>query len=165
VMTNQGAKKTGWDISLLDLVTGKARAFLETPFNEMTPNLSADGRLVAYFSNESGQGEVYVQSVGGDGGKWQISTAGGSRPRWSRENDQIIFQSPEDKLMVVDVKLKPVFIASVPRLLFDPKMRQLNGMQFALAPDAKRILVNRAVEQPVVTPVTLVQNWTQGLGR
>jgi len=164
VMTNNGAKKTGWDVSILDFATGKVRVFLETPFNEMVPTLSADAQLVAYFSNESGQGEVYVQSLGSDGGKWQISTTGGSRPRWSRENDRIIFQSPDDKLMVVDVKLKPVFTASVPRLLFDPKLRQLNGMQFSLAPDAERILVNRAVEQPVVTPVTLVQNWTLGLG-
>jgi len=165
LMTNNGARKTGWDISILDFATGKTRAFLETPFNEMVPSLSADGRFVAYFSNESGQNEIYVQSVAGDGGKWQISTAGGSRARWSRDNDQLVFQSPDDKLMVVDVKTKPTFTASVPRLLCDPKMRQMNGMQYALAPDGKRILVNRPVEQPIVTPVTLVQNWTQGLGR
>jgi Tol biopolymer transport system component len=165
VITNNGAKKTGWDISILDVATGKTRVFLETPFAELAPALSADGRLVAYFSNESGQNEIYVQSLGSDGGKWQISTAGGSRPRWNRESDQLVFQSPDDKLMVVDVKVKPVFTASVPRLLFDPKIRQLNGTQFALAPDGKRILVNRALEQPVVTPVTLVQNWTQGLGK
>jgi len=163
IMTNQGAKKTGWDISILDVATGKSRVFLETPFNEMVPVLSADGRLIAYFTNESGQNEIYVQSLGGDGGKWQISTAGGSRARWTRENDQLIFQSPDEKLMVVDVKLKPSFTASVPRVLLDPKLRQINGMQYALAPDGKRILVNRPLEQPVVTPVTLVQNWTQGL--
>jgi Tol biopolymer transport system component len=165
VITNNGAKKTGWDISILDVATGKTRVFLETPFNELTPALSSDGRWLAYFSNESGQNEVYVQSLEGDGGKWQISTTGGTRPRWSRDNDEIVFQSPDDKLMVVDVKLQPVFTASVPRPLFDPKIRQLSGMQYALAPDGKRILVNRPIEQAVVTPVTLVQNWTQGLGK
>jgi Tol biopolymer transport system component len=164
VITNNVTKKTGWDISILDFATGKARVFLGTPFNELAPALTSDGQLLAYFSNESGQNEVYVQSLGDDGGKWQISTAGGSRPRWSREDSEIMFQSPDDKLMVVDVKVKPVFTASVPRLFLDPKIRQLTGMQYALAPDGKRILVNRPVEQAVVTPVTLVQNWTQGLG-
>jgi Tol biopolymer transport system component len=164
IMTNNGAKKTGWDISIFDVATGKTRVFLETPFGELGPTLSSDGRWLAYFSNDSGTSEVYVQSLGTDGGKWQISTDGGNRPRWSRDDSEMFFQSPDDKLMVVDVKLQPAFTASVPRLLVDPKIRQLNGMQYAISPDGKRILVNRAIEQPVVTPITLVQNWTEGLG-
>jgi len=65
----------------------------------------------------------------------------------------------------VDVKFLPTFAASVPRLLFDPKMRAIPGYEYALSPDGKRFLINRAIEQPVVTPVTLVQNWAQGLGK
>jgi Tol biopolymer transport system component len=163
MMTNNGAKKTGWDISILDVATGKPRVFLETPFGELAPTLSSDGRWLAYQSNESGTSEVYVQSLGADGGKWQISTDGGVRPRWSRDDGELFFLSPDDKLMVVDVKFQPTFTASVPRQLVDPKIRQLNGMHYAISPDGQRILVNRSIEQPVVTPVTLVQNWTQGL--
>jgi hypothetical protein len=37
-------------------------------------------------------------------------------------------------------------------------------LHFALARDGQRILVNQPVEQSVVAPVTLVQNWTVGLG-
>ena len=73
--------------------------------------------------------------------------------------------SPDDKLMVADVKFAPAFTASIPRLVCDPKMRLLNGMQYDISPDGKRILVNRTIEQAVATPVTLVQNWTQGLGK
>jgi len=165
MLTLNGAKKTGWDISILDVATGKPRVFLETPFTELGAALTSDARWIAYSSNESGQVEVYVQSLGNDGGKWQISTAGGGRPRWSRNDSELVFQSPDDKLMVVDVKLVPTFAASVPRLFFDPRLRAINGYQFAFAPDGKRLLINRAIEQPVVTPVTLVQNWTQGLGK
>ncbi len=164
IMTNNGAKKTGWDVSILDFATGKTRVFLETPFNELSPALSSDGRWLVYQSNESGQAEIYVQSLADDGGKWQISAAGGNRPRWSRDDSEIIFQSLDGKLMMVAIQLTPEFTASVPRLLFDPKFRQVFGMQYAISPDGKRILVNRAIEQPVVTPVTLVQNWTEGLG-
>ena len=165
MITNNMTTKTGWDISILDVATGKPRVFLQTPFMELGAALTSDARFLAYSSNESGQNEVYVQSLGTDGGKWQISTAGGGRPRWNHDNSELIFQSSDDKLMAVDVKFLPTFAASVPRLLFDPKMRAVPGYQYALSPDGKRFLINRAIEQPVVTPVTLVQNWTQGLGK
>jgi len=162
--TNNVAARTNWDISILDLATKSVRPFLVTPFSELTPSLTADGRWMAYFSNESGQNEIYVQSLSGDGGKWQISSAGGTRPRWTRGDDELVFQGLDDKLMVVDVKRSPEFTASVPRQLIDPKLRQLNGFQFAVSPDGSRILVNRPIDQPVSPPVTLVQNWTEGLG-
>jgi hypothetical protein len=37
-------------------------------------------------------------------------------------------------------------------------------MQYAVAADGTRILVNRPVDQAVSPPVTLVQNWTVALG-
>jgi len=163
VQSNNSGKRTGWDISILNLADGKSRAFLQSPFNENAPSLSADGRWLGYHSNESGRNEVYVQSLDEKGGKWQISTDGGSRPSWNRGDREIIFLSPDNKLMVVDVKLTSELVASVPRLLVDPKIRPLFGMQYALSPDGNRILVNRAIEQSAVTPVTLVQNWTEVL--
>ena len=165
IMTNNTTKKTGWDISIFSFADAKNRVFLETPFNEVAPAISSDGKWLAYNSNESGQGEVYVQSLGNDGGKWQISTEGGKLPQWTQDNGELVFQSPDDKLMVVTVKFTPAFTASVPRKLVDPKIRQMIGLQYALSPDGKRILINRSVEQAVSTPVTLVQNWTQGLGK
>ncbi|HET7712338.1 MAG TPA: protein kinase [Thermoanaerobaculia bacterium] len=163
IMTLNATRKTGWDISTVNIADGKMRELLQTPFHELLPELSADGRWMAYTSNESGRTEVYLQALQDEGGKWQISTDGGGRPRWVRGDRELVFQSPDDKLMVADVKLTPEFTASVPRLLVDPNLRQLAGMQYAISADGKRILVNRAIEQSVVTPVTLVQNWTAAL--
>jgi Tol biopolymer transport system component len=83
-MTNNVGKKTGWDISLHDFVAGTSRVPLETPFFESAQKLSGDGRWIAYHSNESGRNEIYVLSLQDDGGKWQISTDGGTRASWSR---------------------------------------------------------------------------------
>ncbi|HEX6850819.1 MAG TPA: protein kinase [Candidatus Polarisedimenticolaceae bacterium] len=165
LMTNNVGRRTLWDISLLDVASGKARPFLETPFNELVPVISPDGRWLAYFSNESGQNEVYVQALGAEGGKWQISTEGGTRPRFTRDGTEIVYQSSDDKLMVASLRTAPEFSASVPRRLVDPRLRQAVGMHYDLAPDGRRILVNRPVEQQDVEPVTLVQHWTEGLGR
>ncbi|HET9298411.1 MAG TPA: protein kinase, partial [Candidatus Polarisedimenticolaceae bacterium] len=161
---NQGTK-TGWDISFLDLPSGKTTAFLQTPFQEQGARLSPDGRWLLYQSDESGRTEVYVQRLDGDGGKWAISTEGGNRPRWTRDGHEIVFVGPDFKLMTVDVRLDPEFSASTPRVLLDLGLRQMLGMQYDIAGDGSRVLVNRPFDQPVVTPVTLVQNWAQSLGR
>ena len=69
---------TGYDLWMLDLRDRKAQPFLRTPFNESVPQFSPNGRWLAYISNESGRWEIYVQSYPASGGKWQISTEGGT---------------------------------------------------------------------------------------
>ncbi len=71
---------TGTDIWMLRLSDRKAQPFIKTPFNEGAPRFSPDGRWLAYVSDESGRQEIYVQSYPGPGGKWQISTEGGTEP-------------------------------------------------------------------------------------
>jgi serine/threonine-protein kinase len=53
---------------------GKPELFLGTPFSEVLPAFSPDGRWLAYQSNESGPYEVYVRPFPGPG------AAGRSRP-------------------------------------------------------------------------------------
>ena len=73
--------ETSWDIYVLDLEgEPNPRPFVRGPFIEIRARFSPDGRWVAYQSNESGHSEIYVQAFPGPGGKWQISTAGGSEP-------------------------------------------------------------------------------------
>ena len=82
---------TGYDIWVLRLgdpsagsgQVRKAQPFLRTPFNESVPRFSPDGRWLAYVSDESGRWEIYVQPYPGPGGKWQISTEGGTEPVWN----------------------------------------------------------------------------------
>lgn len=68
-----------------------------TPFNEINPSFSPDGRWLAYQSNESGKNEVYVRAFpppsSGQSGKWQISNNGGTIPRWSRTGHDLLYQS------------------------------------------------------------------------
>ena len=49
---------------------GKAELFLGTPFIEVHPAFSIDGRWLAYTSDESGTFEVYVRPFPGPGGRW-----------------------------------------------------------------------------------------------
>ena len=164
LMTRATAMKTGWDIQLLNLADSKATVLLQTPFTEIFPMLTRDGKWMAYQANESGKPEVYVQRLDGEGGKWQISTDGGTKPRWSRGEKEIVFQTPDLGLMAVDVELGPAFSASVPRPFMDPGIRRGVGYQYDVSSDGSFVLVNRAVVQEAA-PVTLVQNWVEALGR
>jgi eukaryotic-like serine/threonine-protein kinase len=163
IMTNNQRAKTDWDISILDLSSGKAEPFLATPYQELLPVLSSDGRYLSYTSNESGRGEVYVQSLGESAGKWQISTEGGNFGTWTKNDKEIIFIAGDGKLMAVDITLTPQFSASVPRPLFDPRRRALVGRQVSVTADGSRFLVNRSLENNDMSPMTLVQNWTAAL--
>jgi hypothetical protein len=58
--------------------------------------LAPGARRVSYDSDESGQREVYVRGFAPDRnpatrvGQWQISPAGGSRPRWSHDGREFV---------------------------------------------------------------------------
>jgi Tol biopolymer transport system component len=59
---------------------------------------SPDGRWVTFISEESQRGEVYVSPFSRPGGKWQISTNGGIKPRWRRDGKEIFYLSPEGQV-------------------------------------------------------------------
>jgi len=162
VLDNTTAK-TGFDIFRLDLESHEAEVFEQTPFAEGGPIISPDGHWLLYESSQSGRGEVYVQSLRGDGGRWQISEDGGWRGRWTRDGRGIVFEGLDGQIMAVEVTLTPTFSAGAPEALFDPHLREGLGPQYDVTLDGNRFLVNQSVEQPAVEPLTLVLNWTSEL--
>jgi serine/threonine-protein kinase len=67
---------TGFDIWVMQLAEQEnaTKPFVCTPFNERGAKFSPDGRWVVYYSDESGQYEVYLRSFPGGEGKWQVSS-------------------------------------------------------------------------------------------
>jgi Tol biopolymer transport system component len=47
------------------------------------------GYWLAYVSDESGRYEIYVQPYPGPGGKYQISTDGGTEPVWNHKGGEL----------------------------------------------------------------------------
>ena len=64
---------------------------------------SPDGRWIAYMSDESGAEEVYVRAFPPSEGRWQISTGGGTRPRWRGDGRELYFLATDGQIMAVDV--------------------------------------------------------------
>jgi serine/threonine-protein kinase len=157
---------TGIDIWVLRLSDHKAQPFLRTPFNESVPQFSPDGRWLAYISDESGRDEVYVQPYPGPGGKWQISTEGGTEPVWNRNGRELFYRSG-DKMMAVDIATQPGFTAGKPRVLFEGQFLPTPATfpNYDVSPDGQRFLMLKPVEQAEAAPtqINIVQNWFEEL--
>jgi serine/threonine-protein kinase len=90
------------DIWVCDLENGTAEPFLQTPFQDLFARFSPDLRWVAYVTNESGDPYVYVRPFPGPGGRWQISSAPGTFPRWAPDGKSL-FYIGDQQLMEVAV--------------------------------------------------------------
>jgi Tol biopolymer transport system component len=75
------------DIVMVTLGDTIPKWVLKTEFNERQPQISPDGKRLAYTSDRTGRAEVYVQSMTGDAIPVPISTTSGSAPRWSRDGN------------------------------------------------------------------------------
>jgi Tol biopolymer transport system component len=133
---------------------GKPYPILESRFNERHGRFSPDGRWIAYQSDESGQGEVYVRPFPGSGNRIQISSGGGRQARWSRDGRTLYYVTLDSKLMEIPItsngsSLRP----GTSRLLFPvPK-----DSEYELISD-KRILLNQVIGNTSSLP-NIILNW------
>jgi hypothetical protein len=158
----------GDDIALLETSSGRVRPFLNSQFNESYPEVSPDGRWVAYVSDESARNEVYVRPFPGPGMKYQVSSQGGIQPLWARNGRQLFYRQ-EDQVWAVDVRTDGGFSTGKPRLLFErPGYSPGYPIRsYDLSQDGQRFLmVKQEQRKPApVTELTLVQNWFEELKR
>ena len=143
----------------------KPVAFLPPGGAQVYLQYSPDGRWVAYASDVQGQFEVFVTTVPPSAALWQISTGGGSMPRWRRDDGrELFFRANDGTLMAVELGAGPGASAleerSPPQALFAgiPSSGNTPIFTYAAAEDGQRFLVaaSRSAEQP---PITLVLNW------
>ncbi len=158
---------TGWDLGVLPLEGDsprRASPLVETAFNEMGAAFSPDARWFAYYSNESGPYQIYVQPFPGPGGKWQISQEGGTQPAWVRDE---IFYRNGDKIMAVTVKTQPTFAVERPRLLFERRFETASfpGRFYDVSRDGQRFVLVRGAGQAGATSLNVVLNWFEELKR
>ncbi len=129
-----------WDIWRVALTgVNAAEPWLATPSREEDPIFSPDGRWVAYESNDSGRGEIYVRAYMGSAVRHQVSTRGGRRSRWSRDGREIFFLSG-GSLWSASVQTSPAFDAEGPQKLFDVP-DDIERRDYDVSPDGQRFLM------------------------
>ena len=156
--------ETNEDVMRLDLSNPAAKptVVLKTKFSEDNPELSPDGKWMAYVSNESGRQEVYVRSASGSFEQWQLSNGGGTQPRWTRGGRELVYAAPDGKVMSVAVTTTPVFRPGTPVALFtlpEPPDRDTPIFE-DISADGERLLLNTPVTSRASTSFHVILNWT-----
>ena len=134
-----------------------------TEFTETTGAISPDGHWAAYDTNESGSFEVVVQAFPAAKGKWQVSTAGGGRPRWSRDGRELYFISADSKLMAAPVRVTGSGVeVGTPVALFQMSpISALLRAPFDAGADGT-FVVAETVKLAKTPPIVVVLNWKPG---
>ena len=162
---NRSASDTSWDIWALPM-DGSSEPFpvLQSEFAEVRPGFSPDGRWLVYNSNESGDMEVYVTRFPGPGGKWQVSTSGGTEPHWSADGSEIFYLDATQNLVTVPVSTGDTFKAGLPETLFDAGLFPLTARnRYSVTDDGQRFLMLSPISGESVRPISVVLNWHAGL--
>ena len=142
----------------------------DTRFKGGFADFSPNGRYLAYGSRESGRDEIYVRPFPRvDSGRWQVSTAGGTRPAWARSGRELFYLDASNTLTSVVVSTSgPTFSAGKPATVFDTKYVESNpSRHYDVSADGQRFLMIKesATGDPTATPASMVVvlNWFEEL--
>jgi Tol biopolymer transport system component len=143
----------GMDVWLLDPARGMPTALVSTPFNESDARWSPDGAWISLVSDDFGQSDVFVIRRS-DGRRFRVSTAGGTRPRWTRDGRALFF-TRASSLLRVDRQDAADSPFTVPRVAFAaPGLRD-----FDVAHRTDRVLVAQAVSPLSRREVRVILDW------
>ena len=75
-------------------------------------------------------------------GKWQISADGGLYALWSNNGRELFYETPDDRIMVVDYTVEgAAFVPGKQRLWSEKQLFYAGTSNLDLAPDGKRFAV------------------------
>jgi dipeptidyl aminopeptidase/acylaminoacyl peptidase len=148
---------------------GTEYVFLQTSVSEAHSQFNPAGppRWIAYDSDESSaRREIFVRPFipGKPAGteRWQVSSDGGTMPRWRRDGRELYYWALDGKIMAVSVNgTGAAFKSSTPVALFQvqtPTLRT-NDISFDVSRDGQRFLLVEPIERAQLQPLTFVTNW------
>jgi serine/threonine-protein kinase len=146
------------DIGYVSPTDTTRHVLVSTTADEYNPEVSPDGKWLAYTSWEGGIREVYVMPFPGGGTRHQVSNAGGRNPSWKGDGRELYYRNAAGMLMAADFDgsrsnpvgaLHPLF--DVSRYSFDE-----NGKSYDNTAAGDRFLF---IKPPPRASVSVVVNW------
>jgi hypothetical protein len=171
-ITPDGAHLVGFERSgVIFVPLTPLRPSVDTRFEGAFADVSPNGRYLTYQSSESGRDEIYVRPFPRvDSGRWQVSTAGGTRPVWARSGRELFYLDASNALTSVQVSASgPTFSAGKPATVFETKYVESNpSRHYDVSADGQRFLMikDTATADSNATPASMVVvlNWQAALG-
>ncbi len=149
---------TGSDIFELRLDRpGEVRTVIATEADEYFPAVSPDGHWLAYVSQESGRGEIYLRSTTDDVSRWQVTNGGGAQPSWSRDGKAIYFRNAPG-VARVDVAFAPQpELGQARQVAANPMGIRRSLFSYSLGPDGR--FLTPLVRASSASQVVVVLDW------
>jgi serine/threonine-protein kinase len=162
VRTETGAAGNG-DILAVSTSGDSTVPIATTPFSELEPAFSPDGKWVAYVSNQAGTNEVFVRPFPAtNGGQWQVSSGGGGSPVWSGDGKELFFLNAADRLIAATIGSGPSFGVTELKPLFDASRFNYIGFHqaFEVTRDGRFVFLG-TVGSAATQTIQLIQvdNW------
>jgi serine/threonine protein kinase/Tol biopolymer transport system component len=147
--------------------TGEARKYGVPVAND--PEFSPDGKWLAYRSDESGRGEIYVEPFPGPGQKRRISANGGVNPVWAGNGRELFFFEPGNRSVMMSIAISPEGVPGSARALFRGAYAVTTPTRsYDLTPQGDFILARPSGGEPIdqrVTKLNLVLGWGEEVKR
>jgi Tol biopolymer transport system component len=164
VLFTRRGTATGSDILVVGVdAGGEPQTWLATPFNEEDADVSSDGRWVAYASDIGGSFNVYVKPLAGGGTPWQVSTGGGTSPRWSPRGDELFYRSLTDEIMAAPVSVSDGRFATGAAVSLFAAGIDDQQRDYDVTPDGTRFVLARPADT-ADAPLVVVLGFDQTLG-
>jgi len=143
--------------------SGDPEALLATDANEIIPEVSPDGRWLLFLSNERGRYQVVVRPFDDiESREWNASGGSGSDGIWSPLGDEILYwEGLSYTLMSTPVLPGDEFAIGASRPVRSIPYHDASGPSLAVSPDGRRVLVQKPVDQDMMStaPLNLVTGW------
>ena len=136
------------------------RPLVQASGNISRAQYSHDGKWLAYVSDDAGEAEVYVIPIPPTGKRWKVSSGGGDHPHWCKDSGEIVYKDAVGHLKSARIRAGAEPEISPSEELFDARPGKFRD----LSADGERLLVLEPVEDWLAAPLTVISNWTVGLG-
>jgi eukaryotic-like serine/threonine-protein kinase len=156
-----------WEITRVALdQNGSQTTLLPGPFRRSSAEVSPDGGLIAYRSDDTGAFEIYVQTYPDMNAKIPVSIGGGDSPVWSADGRELFYRAGE-RVMAVEVTRQPTLRAAPPRELFRGAYVNpaAGGRQYHVGPDGRFVVLKRVTTDATAAQprIVLDVNWLRAL--
>jgi serine/threonine-protein kinase len=126
--------------------------------------VSPDGKWLAYVSDITGRGEVYVRAYPDSAAPRRVSVNGGLEPQWSRNGGELYFIEDRETMMMVAVNTDTGLTLKPPIALFKAQFLQAGQPpSYDVAPDGRFLFARATAGQAAAANLIVAVNWFEEL--
>ena len=153
-------------IGVIDLASGEMKKVHPgVSYAERGAQVSPDGRWLCYSSRETGASEIFIEGIGANGGRWRVSSDGGTHPRWSPDSGTVYYLNAGQSLMAVPTTRVDGGLRFGTPVVVTRGLEPSFVAPYAINPATGEITVGRTAGSIAAESISLVTGWPRLLER